>query len=1063
MTSKNQQDNYCSPLKSFFVFKVIFLLLIFCFSAEAQESKLSDWKSKLMYSRLLSIEDGLSSRQVYDIVEDQNGFIWFATNNGLNRYDGKSFKLYTKQNFGLYDNYINKLTIDKQNRLYIQYRDEDIDNDNAGKIQILDLNDYKFKKFDNVFSKMPFKEDAILGIIADENKELNFITIKPFQLWKYSNDKKFDLLCKMTEWPDTINKISIYYGTLLRKSIFSKKGIVLNLGKFPIYCITKNQVHTVNTSLTPLIFQTDNELLFIDANSTKFSKLNLATGSDNKLKFIPIQNSERDYIEIKDNQKWSVYINQNSNTYLELNGLNGVSISDGKNSYQLIDTSQIIDKSNFSLISSFFDSRGDFWLSTAEGVRQISLKPRLFEYLYTHQQDVDIFANQIRGIFKDEDSLNTIYVSAWRNLIIENGREKIKMASSNGIIYSLLKHNNKIYIGAGQLFELNKAKNDLIKLDSTDGSEIWSLYSLSNDELLMGRTNDIYSYSISSQVVQKLEYASSKIPAALNVYRFVKSKSKGLIAVAENGLFIIKNKRIVDYYGSLAKEKSHYLPVSSIFDLQEDDKGVCWMASNGEGLFRFEWNLKGDSLNVKQFTINDGLASMILYRIEFDDYNNLWIGTYYGLMRFNTLDFTTFNYTVNDGLSHNEFNRVSSFKSNNGTMFFGGLDGLISFDPDELIKNELSVVQPSFLLLSALKLSQGESEFSDCFDELKRTNKVVFEHGLSALNLEFQLLDFQKRKHRYAYKIIGVDNDWHYLDENVLRVSGLPYGEHEIQIKAQLASGQWTKKYISVFVEVVKPFYFKLWFFVFVFVLIMVVAFFIFKYRTRLLQKQKLNLELKVANRTIDLKKAVHDKDLLLSEVHHRVKNNLQVISGLLELQKDNLKDEATRKAFSEGQSRVNSIALIHHNLYQNEDPGNIEFSSFINDLSSKVGELFDNQNKKVQFELPKDELYLSIDVAVPLGLIVNELLTNSYKYAMSDKQENKIQIKIAKLTGEEYQLVYRDNGPGLNDKINFETTTTLGLKLVNGLSKQIHGSVKDYFENGSVFVINFKENKVKQ
>ena len=249
MISSNQKSQIHINFKRILAFKVVFLFIILCFSAEAQEGKLSDWKSKLISSRLLSIEDGLSSRQVYDIVEDQNGFIWLATNNGLNRYDGKSFKLYTKQNFGLYANHITKLSIDKKNRLYIQYRDEDLYNDNAGKIQILDLNDYKFKKFDNVFSKMPFKEEAILGIITDENKELNFITIKPFQLWKYSNDRKFDLLCEMTEWSDTINKISIYYGALLRKSIFSKKGIVLNLGKFPIYCITKNQVQTFNTIL----------------------------------------------------------------------------------------------------------------------------------------------------------------------------------------------------------------------------------------------------------------------------------------------------------------------------------------------------------------------------------------------------------------------------------------------------------------------------------------------------------------------------------------------------------------------------------------------------------------------------------------------------------------------------------------------------------------------------------------------------------------------------------------------------------------------------------------------
>ena len=101
--------------------------------------------------------------------------------------------------------------------------------------------------------------------------------------------------------------------------------------------------------------------------------------------------------------------------------------------------------------------------------------------------------------------------------------------------------------------------------------------------------------------------------------------------------------------------------------------------------------------------------------------------------------------------------------------------------------------------------------------------------------------------------------------------------------------------------------------------------------------------------------------------------------------------------------------------------------------------------------------------MAVPLGLIVNELLTNSYKYAMSDKQQNRIQIHLKKINDVAYQLTYRDNGPGLTDDINFETTSTLGLRLVNGLSKQIRGSAKYCFDKGSMFVINFKDNKVKQ
>ena len=126
-----------------------------------------------------------------------------------------------------------------------------------------------------------------------------------------------------------------------------------------------------------------------------------------------------------------------------------------------------------------------------------------------------------------------------------------------------------------------------------------------------------------------------------------------------------------------------------------------------------------------------------------------------------------------------------------------------------------------------------------------------------------------------------------------------------------------------------------------------------------------------------------------MKEIHHRVKNNLQVISGLLELQSKALNDEAAKDALREGRNRVRSIALIHQNLYQFENLSTIELKRFVNDLCRQVESVFKKQNK-VAMNIKVPDLRLDIDSAVPLGLIMNELLSNSFKYAFNDASQGK-------------------------------------------------------------------------
>jgi hypothetical protein len=213
----------------------------------------------------------------------------------------------------------------------------------------------------------------------------------------------------------------------------------------------------------------------------------------------------------------------------------------------------------------------------------------------------------------------------------------------------------------------------------------------------------------------------------------------------------------------------------------------------------------------------------------------------------------------------------------------------------------------------------------------------------------------------YAYKLDGIDNDWNYIDENTIRLTGLPAGEFKMHIKAQLANGQWQSHPIVFPIIVLQPFYLQLWFLIVIGLLLIGGIAFFFRFRTYKLLKENHKLELKVESRTVDLTAALKDKELLLTEVHHRVKNNLQVISGLLELQKVQLTDKQAIAAFTEGQSRVSSIALIHQNLYENENLGSIEFCSFARDLSSKVAELFENQNNRVVFTIENKEVFFDM------------------------------------------------------------------------------------------------------
>ena len=203
------------------------------------------------------------------------------------------------------------------------------------------------------------------------------------------------------------------------------------------------------------------------------------------------------------------------------------------------------------------------------------------------------------------------------------------------------------------------------------------------------------------------------------------------------------------------------------------------------------------------------------------------------------------------------------------------------------------------------------------------------------------------------------------------------------------------------------------------------------------------------------IEEALEEKQLLLKEIHHRVKNNFQVVSSLLELQSGGITDEKALELTKEGQNRVKAMALIHEKLYQNES-GKVNFDEYIKLLVKELEALHKDLNQ-VKVEVDTENMLFDLDTAVPLGLIVNELVTNAYKYAFSNLKENKLKVAIHRVDEDHYKLKVADNGPGLFLDKEIRKLRSLGLMLVYRLTRQLKGKVELVNRDGAEFEIVFK------
>lgn len=226
---------------------------------------------------------------------------------------------------------------------------------------------------------------------------------------------------------------------------------------------------------------------------------------------------------------------------------------------------------------------------------------------------------------------------------------------------------------------------------------------------------------------------------------------------------------------------------------------------------------------------------------------------------------------------------------------------------------------------------------------------------------------------------------------------------------------------------------------------------------TKMILISRVQVLLQTRRLSVQVNQLLQDKEMLMKEIHHRVKNNLMVISSLLSLQSRYIKDEESKEIFKESQNRAQSMALIHERLYRSTDMKSIDFADYIRSLTRDLFNTYSTQEDRIDLKMDVEDVEVDIDNAVPLGLIINEIVTNSLKYAFPDETAGTISISFHKQK-DQYLLEVSDDGIGIPEEFEVEKSDSLGMMLINSLTYQIGGELEMERSPGTTFRIKFKD-----
>jgi len=489
-----------------------------------------------------------------------------------------------------------------------------------------------------------------------------------------------------------------------------------------------------------------------------------------------------------------------------------------------------------------------------------------------------------------------------------------------------------------------------------------------------------------------------------------------------------------------------------INDIHIDNDNNLWVATSGGGLCRYEG---GDRFT--SFTIDDGLASNVVLGIRCDFENNLWVSTNGGISAYSPETATFRNYNEKDMPGSNTFFAGSSFQDNESRIYFGGANGFYYFYAEGLREN--TFIPP--VVICRFNLLRDDVLRQDSGRDKRIDDRIELKHNHPGFTIEFAALNYkQPEKNQYAYRLIGLSDEWRYMgSRRFATFSNLAPGSYRFEVRGSNNDGFWNEEPAVLPFKVAHAFWQTAAFKVAAIFLLIAILYVAYRYRIQLEKTRRSELEGAVKQRTSEIVKERDTNVVLLREVHHRVKNNLQIIVSLLSLQSRFITDRKLVHVFDEVQNRVRSMSLIHQKMYQSKDLSTVNIAEYVNDLSENLLKTY-NLSQKVQLEVNVAVNRFKSDTLTPLGLIINEIISNALKYAFTEETEGTVFVEIKSMGEGRYRMVIGDNGVGIPESTEDPSESgSFGTELIYALTEQLNGTiVRDTKRSGTVYIIDFED-----
>ncbi|MCX6278155.1 MAG: ATP-binding protein [Bacteroidetes bacterium] len=1062
--------------------------------------------------RNYSIEQGLSQSVVNCVIQDSRGFMWIGTQNGLNRFNGYDFTEYLYNPIDsttISNNWIYSLAEDKDGSIWVGTKgglNKYLRKENrfkrisyiAGYTGVISR--YSYDAIVSGSGKIYVNTPPVLTVFdPSSDKITHFPTRFPYD--GAINDNRIPLI--------EDNDGAIWMGSNVGLACFDPKT-----ASFTYYFHDSQKPGTISNNRITALCQdsagtiwvgTSDGLNLIDKKTEKISGIFTSPFGRQSLSSSFI----RAIIEDKNGAMW---------VGTEGGGLNRIVWLTGETF--LVDRFNSAENGlGHNIINALtIDRSQNLWAGTLQGISKTDLKPAKFK-LYRRDNtssSVNLLGNVIAAIYKDENGL--IWVGNWgQGLNILNRKTGAVEHFS-----SRLQGNHYIPNDFVHVIFADEFKNNWI-----------------------GTRDGIFVFDKTRQKFVRLHdfFRNDNLPdlKGMRIFTIIRSRDNSYWIGTQGGLFRINPERTATEVFTAESTPDHQIGANLVYCLHEDSEGYIWIATiNGVDVYnpttgkmtRFRKNESqnslcdnfvislgedkhgdiwiGTSAYVNKFVKKDstfiyysrenGIPKNNIFEIMRDNQNTLWFATGGGLCKFDSAANSFRNYTVDDGLQSLEFNLRACFKSPDGEVFFGGMNGFNSFYPETLRDNP-SI--PEIIITACYKSSKSGKEYFD----ISRENKVELEHGAQAFTVEFVALEFTNPdKNQYAYMLDGLSKDWINIgNRRFVPFTNLSPGEYIFRVKGSNNDGKWNETGAVLKIVILPPWWRSWWAWTAYFLLIAGALMIYIRIRERNLVRERNNLEQKVHERTLQIEnknqeilqkneilnnlnaelKALNEtKDKFFSIIAHDLRNPFNSIIGLTDIVLGNLLgsgQEKTRKTVSDIREASRHAFDLLQNLliWARSQTGNLEFQPALFDLMERI----EDNIELVRGQATRKNILLISEVENPvpvygdsqmINTIMRNLLTNAIKFT---PKEGRVSVTVEQHEGF-IVISVCDNGIGVTPEIrekifrleskythkgtDMERGTGLGLILCKEFAEKHGGTILVESEpgKGSCFMVRLPDNK---